>query len=214
MLNKSIKSKKFLDKGVGIQGEERDILMAKIYMGKGGVSLATALKNGGKASASLGTEIEDLMGLQRGALKRPFHIVKNFVQPPDITWIEVGFGCLCGTGEEKLFAFIPHLRKHYANLAKGLPSPIWITYWSIEVEIPSHHGGKAWWDLRELTVDQIQNLEHFMAHGIESAGKVPVAVDAGAAMHAVPQDLSPQDMLTTFSDETDFSSMTAEDFGL
>jgi hypothetical protein len=189
MIDKSIRSKKYLDKNVGLQGIEREKVVARIYVGKGGASLAKAFQKGGTAGANLGDEIEDLMGVKRGSLKKPFSIVTNFVHPPDDTRTEVGFGCLCGTGEEKLFAFIPHLQKHYDNLAKGLPSPIWLTYWSIEVALPKGDGTVEWWDLRELTVEQIENLDHLITHGMIQSpnGKPANPADTESMTQAIPE---------------------------
>lgn len=160
------RSIKFLSDNIGLQGLDREITRAKLEIGKGVGILSRALTDSHPSVAKRDSEIERLLGLQQGTSQGYRAIDALYLNCPDGRRVQFSSKYLCSAGHDRLRAFAPLLVKLYANPNSDLADKVRLTIWSIEVEIPKGDGTVQWWDLRELTVEQIKNLEHRMTHGI------------------------------------------------
>lgn len=169
------KSMKYLDNSVGLQGFDREVNRAMLDLGKGVSHLAKALSNQYPNSADLMAAVERQLGLKPG-IAQPYCTVNwTYVKPDYANATELSYKFLCGTSYAHLLAFAPYLQKFYSQPEAGLADRIWITVWSIEVAFPRISGGYEWWDLRELTVEQIKNLDTLLKYGIHGVPDVAAA---------------------------------------
>ena len=154
------KSKNYTDNNVGVQGLEREKNRARFDAGKGVGYLARALADRYPDPNERMAEIDKSLKLQSG-MARVYHVIHTmYVKPAFEGGTEFSYKFLCGTPYNSLLAFAPLLRRLYTDPSSGLADRIWLTTWSIEVYFDREHNGGRWWDLRELTDDEIKNLDH------------------------------------------------------
>lgn len=159
------RSIKFLGDEVGLQGTDREVTRAKLEIGKGVGKLSKALTGSHPNLADRDSAVERLLRLQQGTAQGYRAVDALYVNCADGPQVQFSFKYLCSAGHERLRAFAPLLVKLYANPNSDLADKVRLTIWSIEVEIPKVDGTVQWWDLRELTVEQIKKLEHVLTQG-------------------------------------------------
>ena len=161
------KSKNYTDNNIGVQGLEREKNRARFDAGKGVGYLARALADRYPDPNERMAEIDKSLKLQSG-MARVYHAIHTtYVKPAFEGGTEFAYKFLCGTPYGSLLAFAPFLRRLYTDPSSGLADRIWLTTWSIEVLFDRGDNSARWWDLRELTVEEIKNLDHvFKTHPI------------------------------------------------
>lgn len=184
-------SKNFGSSKLGIEGEERELIRAKLDVAKAVQVYAKRRQGNHKNNSEWLATVDSELNLNSGAAMEYCTIVMHYINPVAKEWVPFPFSFLCGAGLPKLLAFAPHLRSYYAKPDGVFRDRIWLTIWSIEILIPNQNGGSAWWDLRELTVEQIKDLENLLRTGLV-AGSVNSALPAPAGQFAPPNQ-HPQD---------------------
>jgi hypothetical protein len=168
------KSKNYTDNNIGAQGLEREKNRARFDAGKGVGYLARALADRYPDPNERMAEIDKSLKLQNG-MARVYHAIHTtYVKPAFEGGTEFAYKFLCGTPYDSLLAFAPFLRRFYTDPSSGLADRIWLTTWSIEVFFNREKLGGRWWDLRELSVEEIKNLDHvFKTQSIPLIPPVP-----------------------------------------
>lgn len=179
------KSKKYLSSDVGLQGLDRDINRARLDAGKGVAFLANAMASHYQTHSDLMAAIDDRLKLQKGAA-HAYHLIDTaYVNPPFQNGMAFTYKFLCGTPYLNLIAFAPYLMKYYTVPNFALADKIWLTPWSVEVALARHNNAIQWWDLRELAVSEIKNLDLSMSQQVVerdgATGDLPTLEEASSA---------------------------------
>lgn len=142
----------------GLNGIDQKAAACALSIGKAICGLADELRKNGDGTVSVPDRIAELIALPKEHVAFFGGVYHNYCSPsrngrPDFEWyyaFKIDFRVLS--------AFIPILRMHVQNVRKGLPSNLWLTKKSIEIELPTNDGGMAWFDLKELDLKLVQAL--------------------------------------------------------
>jgi len=129
-----------------------------IGLGKCLCELADALRMNGKTPEPVSKRVSELMGIPHDKVEPLGRIYRFYRAPMTAGYPVFEFYYLYRIELAVLDAFIPVLRHHFERVQKGVPSNVWLTKHSIEIELDSKSGGKAWFDLKELSLEKVMAL--------------------------------------------------------
>ena len=129
-----------------------------IGLGKCLCELADALRTNGKTPEPVSKRVSELMGIPHDKVEPLGRIYRFYRAPMTASYPVFEFYYLYRIELAVLDAFIPVLRHHFERVQKGVPSNLWLTKHSIEIELDSKSGGKAWYDLKELSLEKVMAL--------------------------------------------------------
>jgi hypothetical protein len=167
-----------------------------IGLGKCLCELADELRKDGKTPEPVSKRVSELTGVPHDRVE-PLGRIYRWYRAPKTAGLPVfEWYYLYRVELAVLDAFIPVLRHHLERVRKGLGSNVWLTKNSIEIELDSNGGGKAWYDLKELSLEKVVALSATVNSPPVSAGSPqvtpPVAVSHQSAPVAVSQvEVSP-----------------------
>lgn len=184
-----------------------------IGLGKCLCELADALRSAGKTPEPVSKRVSELMGIPHDKVEPLGRIYRFYRAPMTAGYPVFEFYYLYRIELAVLDAFIPVLRHHFERVQKGVPSNLWLTKHSIEIELDSKSGGKAWFDLKELSLEKVMAL----SAAVNSPSPVPVATSVVEVGHSVIPTVSAvamEDFVSSDSTSTerDFESGDMSDF--
>ncbi len=214
-------SRKKYNQTTNLSEIEQKATKCGLALGKCLCELADELRKDGTTPEPVSNRVSEMMGVPHDRVE-PLGRIYRWYRAPKTTGFPVfELYYLYRIELAILDAFIPVLRHHLERVRKGLGSNVVLTKHSIEVELDLQGGEKAWYDLKELSLEEVVALSAAVTSPPVSAGspqvnpsvhvlppKIPVAISevevSPAAIPAAVAEVATEAFVP--SDSTSFDS--------